>query len=356
MPANIVNANDASHIEKAVQILKDGGIVAFPTETVYGLGADAFNPSAVAKVFEVKNRPQFNPLIVHVASIQEASSLWQNTPLSAQRLMEKFWPGPLTLVLPKTQEVPDIVTSGLKTVGVRMPKNEIALKLIRLLGRPIAAPSANIFGYTSATNAFAVAEDFDDKVDMILDGGSTGVGIESTVVKVEKDHVVLLRPGGIDLEEIKKVAPVVPADGVLKKAHESPGEMVSHYAPWTNLSLIGTNFDDSITELRTLQNNFQQKKTPWPRIGVLLFGSRDLSKLEIGNPLFQVVEVLSPEKNLREAAANLFNCLRKLDKMTLDLLIAETLPEQGLGLAIMDRLEKASAGHVPFREFLDNIK
>ncbi len=352
---NVLDANDPQSLEKASQILRNGGIVAFPTETVYGLGADSSNPLAVAKVFEAKKRPQFDPLIVHVASVEEALSVWKDTPKSALELMKIFWPGPLTLVLPKTDRIPDIVTAGLPTVAVRMPNHPIALRLIRSLGRPIAAPSANVFGYTSSTTASAVSEDFENKVDLILDGGATTIGIESTVLKIEKDHAVLLRPGGIDVETIEKIIPVVKNGGDGKEMMESPGQMKSHYAPWTNLSLMGSPYTHFVNELRDIQKSFQQKKVPWPRIGLLLFGGRNLFKTDQEIHLFEAVEVLSEEKDLREAAANLFQSMRKLDKINLDILVAEAMPERGLGLAIMDRLNKAAAGHVEVRNYLKNL-
>ena len=186
-------SNDES-IGHAADILKKGGLVAFPTETVYGLGADAGNYEAVCKIFEVKKRPVFDPLIVHVSSVAQARSLWSKVPKVCETLMEKFWPGPLTLVLPKSEQVLDLVTSGLPTVAVRMPKHEAALKLIKVFGKPVAAPSANLFGYTSPTLARHVAEDMGEKVDLILDGGSCAVGVESTVLQVEGEKGVILRP------------------------------------------------------------------------------------------------------------------------------------------------------------------
>ncbi len=351
----IVSANDPANIEKAAKILKNGGIVAFPTETVYGLGADAFNALAVAKIFEAKKRPQFDPLIVHVASPDEAISLWKETPDVATTLMKKFWPGPLTLVLPKTDKVPDIVTAGLSTVAVRMPDHSAALKLIRALGSPIAAPSANLFGYTSPTTALAVSEDLEEKVDLVLDGGPAKIGIESTVLKIEKDHAVLLRPGGVEIEEIQKWMRVVKDAVGSKASYESPGQAERHYAPWTNLSLMEDNFEEFIQDIVSTHRSFKQKKAPWPRIGLLLFGKRDFSFVESENHFFETAEILSSERDLREAASNLFQSIRKLDKMNLDLIIAEKMPEEGLGLAIMDRLKRASAGHDPVRVFLNNF-
>ncbi len=353
--SNILSGNETTNILKAAQILKSGGIVVFPTETVYGLGADATNPLAVAKIFEVKKRPRFDPLIVHVSSVEEALSLWKETPAVTHRLVKTFWPGPLTLILPKNDKIPDIVTAGLPSVAVRMPNNETALSLIRALGKPVAAPSANLFGYTSSTTAEAVAEDFEDKVDLILDGGPTKVGIESTVLKIEKNSVTLLRPGGINVEEIEKIVPVTKTKEDDGKVYESPGQMKSHYAPWTNLSLMGSEFADFVAELRQIQRSFHERDIAWPRLGLLLFAQRDLEKIEQGAHLFEKIEVLSKEGDLREAAANLFQSIRKLDKINLDVLIAESMPERGLGLAIMDRLKKAAAGHVEIREYLKNL-
>ena len=352
---NIVDASDPVNIRKAADILKEGGIVAFPTETVYGLGADAFNPLAVAKVFEAKKRPQFDPLIVHVSSIEEAVSLWQETPPVAYELMKKFWPGPLTLVLPKTDKVPDIVTAGLPTVAVRMPDHPAALQLITALGRPIAAPSANLFGYTSPTTAAAVLEDLGEKADLVMDGGSAQVGIESTVLKIEKDHAVLLRPGGVTMESIEKYTRVVKGSHPTQAIYESPGQAESHYAPWTNLSLMTEDFESFTGEMKAFYQLFLQKKIVWPRIGLLLFGPKDFSILESEAHFFETAEILSPHRDLREAASNLFQSMRKLDKMNLDMIIAEPLAEQGLGLAIMDRLKKASAAHASVKNFLNNL-
>ena len=351
----ILTANDPLHIEKASNILKEGGIVAFPTETVYGLGADAFNALAVAKIFEAKQRPQFDPLIVHVSSMAEAASLWKETPDAAYRLMEKFWPGPLTLVLPKTDKIPDIVTAGLPTVAIRIPDHSAAIGLIHALGRPIAAPSANLFGYTSPTTAFAVFEDLGEKVDLVLDGGPAKVGIESTVLKIEKDHAILLRPGGIEVEEIQKWIRVVKGSEKNTASYESPGQTTSHYAPWTNLSLMESDFDRFLDEIISMHRSFKQKKLTWPRIGLLLFGKRDFRSVESESHFFETIEILSAEMDLREAASNLFQSIRKLDKINLDLIVAEKIPEKGLGAAIMDRLKKASAEHDSVRDFFHNL-
>ncbi len=343
--SNILNASEAANIEKAAEILKNGGLVAFPTETVYGLGVDALNAKAVAKAFEVKKRPSFDPLILHIAKAEEANALWKETPKIAQILMKQFWPGPLTIVLPKSDLVPDIVTSGLPTVAVRMPDCQVAQQLIGLLGRPVAAPSANLFGYTSPTTARAVSEDLGDEIDLILDGGPTTVGIESTVLKIEGTKCFLLRPGGVPVEEIEKFVPVQRESAEEKLVHESPGLAQSHYAPWTPFALMDKSYPDFIMELKRLNEVCQKSSVDWPRIGLLVFDEKaDAS-------WFETVEVLSPKKDLHEAAANLFHAIRKLDKMNLDLIIAEMVPEKGIGLAIMDRLRKATGGKLGIKRF-----
>ena len=192
-----------NEIQKAAQLIQEGGLVAFPTETVYGLGADALNPLAVAQIFEVKKRPQFDPLIVHVADMRQAEILVLKFPEKAMKLIGRFWPGPLTLVLPKSPLVPDIVTSSLPTVAIRVPNHPLALELIRESGRPLAAPSANLFGQVSPTTAEHVRRSFGNKVGMILDGGSCSIGVESTVISFIDKEPVLLRPGGAPLEEIQ---------------------------------------------------------------------------------------------------------------------------------------------------------
>ena len=286
--------------------MRRGGLVAFPTETVYGLGADAFNPEAACRIFEVKKRPKFDPLIVHVSSPEQAAMLWKSADRVVFLLIKKFWPGPLTIVLPKSSMVPDIVTAGLSTVGVRMPAHPLALELIQALGRPIAAPSANLFGRISPTSAKDVLEDLGKKADLVLDGGPCRVGVESTVIALEKGRGFLLRPGGISLEELRRVIPV--STGTSKRCHAAPGFLKSHYAP----------------------------KTPM----VLMDSARSFVKKNKGYRL----GLLSHPKDPRQAASNLFQAIRKLDKMNLDLIVAEKVPARGIGLAVMDRLKKACGG------------
>ncbi len=308
-------------IQKAARIIQEGGLVAFPTETVYGLGADATNPLAVARIFEAKNRPQFDPLIVHVADLRQAEILALKFPQAAFKLAEKFWPGPLTLVLPKGAMIPDLVTSSLPSVALRVPNHPIALELILESGRPIAAPSANPFGGISPTTAHHVRKSLGDKVDMILDGGPCSVGVESTVVSFTGETPALLRPGGLSLEEIEAVIGPVRTSQNQGGAPQAPGQLDRHYAPRTPL------------KLETRLPGLTQAKQ---RLGLLTLNPPDdFSR-------FQAVEILSSKGDLREAAANLFAAMRRLDDLNLDLIIALEVPSRGLGLAINDRLKRAA--------------
>lgn len=322
---NIFPANSAN-IKKAADIIRSGGIVAFPTETVYGLGAGAFNPKAVSKIFEAKKRPFFDPLIVHIASITDIDEIAEKFGSTEKLLAQRFWPGPLTLVLPKRSIVPDIVTSGLPTVAVRMPANEVAASLIREACTPIAAPSANLFGRVSPTKAEHVFNQLGANVDMILDGGPCTVGVESTIIKIEKGQSVLLRPGGIPVEEIEKITGMtkqnLTASGSSGSAIvESPGQMPFHYSPVTPLIIV-----EDVAGIKT-------KKS---KAGILVF-RRPKTDLH-----FAKMEILSESGDLREAAANLFSSLNNLDAAGLDIIYAERVPSTGLGMAIMDRLTKAA--------------
>jgi L-threonylcarbamoyladenylate synthase len=313
---------DAEAIRQAAEIIRGGGIVAFPTETVYGLGADAYHPLAVARIFEVKRRPYFDPLIVHIASPADLIKLVKDIPSSAKKLTEKLWPGPLTVVLFKEEHIPDIVTAGLPTIAVRMPDHPMALSLIKESKCPIAAPSANPFGYLSPTTAEHVREQLGDQVDLILDGGPCPVGVESTIVSFSEDKPRLLRPGGVSLEEIEAMIGEVEI-GPIKDRPAAPGMLPRHYAPRTPIVL---DWDEKHLDL------YKDKK-----IGFLAFQ-------EPGNFLeFEHIEVLSKKGDFREAAANLFSAIRRLDALHLDLILAEAVPEAGLGRAIMDRLRRATS-------------
>ncbi len=312
-------------VKKAALIIQQGGVIAFPTETVYGLGADAFNPLAVARVFEIKSRPHFDPLIVHIARKEELKRLVQKIPAKARLLATRFWPGPLTIVLPKKKEVPEIVTSGLASVAIRMPRHNLTLKLIQQAATPIVGPSANPFGYLSPTTAQHVSEQLGPQVDFILDGGPCEVGVESTIISFLDDPPQLLRPGGIPLEDIEAlIGPVAVAHGIKEKP-EAPGMLPRHYSPRTPILLEWT------------EEDFWRWKKEGKKIGLLSFQGGKLSL-----PLDQEI-ILSPQGEMREAAAKFFSALHFLDKANLDLILAEKIPEKGLGRAIMDRLRRASS-------------
>lgn len=314
--------DDNKAIYRAAEIIKGGGIVAFPTETVYGLGADAFNPLAVARVFEVKKRPYFDPLIIHVAHPSDVEELVKEIPSNAKKLVDRFWPGPLTVVLLKEENIPDIVTAGLPSVAIRMPNHPMALSLIKESKCPIAAPSANPFGYLSPTTAEHVREQLGDQVDLILDGGPCPVGVESTIVSFLEGRLRLLRPGGVSLEEIESIIGKVEISPIEKDRPSAPGLLPRHYAPRTPIVL---NWDEKNLDLYKDKN-----------IGLLAFQETK------NNLKFHSIEVLSKKGNIREAAANLFAAIRRLDALNLDLIVAEPIPEIGLGRAIMDRLRRAS--------------
>lgn len=300
-------------------MLREGGIVAIPTETVYGLAANALDEGAVMKVFEAKQRPSFDPLIVHVASKEEVHRLARELPPGALELMDAFWPGPLTLVLPKRTEVPDIVTSGLDTVGVRMPAHPLTLELLRALEFPLAAPSANPFGYVSPTTAAHVVAQLGDRVPYILDGGPCEVGVESTIIGWEGDRWVLLRPGGLPVEAIESVIGSV-ANAVKQVLPAAPGMLESHYAPRTPVHVGG------IVELLPC---FAGK-----RVGVISFRKTYAAPRCV---------VLSEHGDLTEAARGLFAALRALDDGGCEVILTERFPDEGLGRAINDRLRRAAA-------------
>ena len=312
---------DDEAIRRAAEIIRRGGLVAFPTETVYGLGADAFAPLAVARIFEVKKRPYFDPLILHVANPGDLGQLVTEIPSGAKKLVDRLWPGPLTVVLPKKEAVPDIVTAGLPTVAVRMPRHSIALRLIQLAESPIAAPSANPFGYLSPTTAEHVRDQLGDQVDLILDGGPCPVGVESTILSFVGGKPRLLRPGGVTLEEIEEMIGRVERPPEEADHPQSPGMLPKHYAPRTPIVL----------DRSEKGYDYSGKRIGW------------LGLQEPDQPhAFQHVEILSRIGDLKEAAANLFAAIRRLDALNLDLIVAEPVPEVGLGRAIMDRLRRAS--------------
>jgi L-threonylcarbamoyladenylate synthase len=333
-----------AQIARAAAILRTGGLVAFPTETVYGLGADALDEKAVARVFDVKARPRFDPLIVHVADhdwIPRLAAAW--TP-QAQRLADRFWPGPLTLVLPKTPLVPDLVTAGCETVALRIPDHPVALALLRAADVPIAAPSANPFGRISPTTAAHVREQLGDQIDLILDGGACRVGVESTVLQLTPAGPAVLRPGGTTIEDIEDMIGPISISSAThadppSAGFVSPGTLATHYAPRTPLTLRDEYHLPPL--VRGGQGGSGTAKSPPSsepspsQLGLLAF--RPPSDPE----RFARVEILSRSGDLREAAANFFAALRRLDAAGLDLIVAEVFPDVGLGRALNDRLRRA---------------
>jgi L-threonylcarbamoyladenylate synthase len=314
-------------IEEAAGAIRNGGVAAFPTETVYGLGADVFQPEAVDWVFRIKGRPHYNPLIAHIADRNQLQDLVPSVPAPALRLMEAFWPGPLAIVLPKRKEVPDMVTGGKGSIAIRMPENPIALKLIRSCATPIAAPSANAFTCTSPTTAQHVKDQLGSQCEVIIDGGACRVGVESTVISFTGALPVVLRPGGVTVEEIEQLignVEVLSSPSEKEEAAESPGLMSNHYAPATKLVAFA-----EIPAAYADQSD----------IGLLLFAPPE-------SKYAGVVEVLSKSGNTKEAAANFFAALRRLDALGLREIIAEYVPEAGLGHAINNRLSKAAMGRV----------
>ena len=317
--ANNVAAPTAEAISRAVELLRAGQVVGLPTETVYGLAGDGLNPAALARIFEVKQRPLFDPLILHFADAAGAFALAEKIPDAARELAERFWPGPLTLVLRKKEIVPDLATSGLPEVALRVPAHPVAQALLRAFGGPLAAPSANRFGRISPTDAQAVRAELGDAVPLILDGGPCAVGLESTVLLISDQAPMLLRAGGIPLEEIEAiVGPVQHATPVDDKP-QAPGQLKHHYAPRKPLRLVA-----------------RAGEIPMRAdIGWLAFGAADSFP--------GVMENLSPNGDLREAAANFFRGLRALDDDSqVSGIYAMALPAQGLGLAINERLERAA--------------
>jgi L-threonylcarbamoyladenylate synthase len=307
-------------LDQAIHAIRHGQLVGMPTETVYGLAADATDASAVAAIFAAKGRPHFDPLIVHVADLAGAEAVAQVDD-RARQLMRQFWPGPLTLVLPRREIIPDLVTSGLDTVGVRCPDHELARQLIQEGGRPLAAPSANRFGHISPTTAAHVQAQLAEAIAGVLDGGSCRVGVESTVLALGWQPLVL-RPGGISCEQLSEVLgqPVAVAKKKEVASHlpaEAPGLLASHYAPRMPVILRDGAWPDDAT------------------CGLLAFTGADL-------PPAAVAEILSPTADLAEAATRLFAALRRLEARCLPRLMVELVPEQGLGVAINDRLRRAA--------------
>ncbi len=308
----------AKNIDKAAEILRSGGLVAFPTETVYGLGANAFDAKACARIFEAKQRPSFDPLIVHVSDRDMLEQVASELSVEVEKAIDGFWPGALSLVVPKSEKIPGIVTSGLPTVAVRMPSSKVARDLIRKAGVPVAAPSANPFGYLSPTRAEHVERTLGDRVDLILDGGATQFGLESTILLMSNPPTIL-RHGAVSLEDLKNVLGEIQEQINEETKPLVPGQLPQHYSPRTAIAIAKAS-----KVLPSLK----------PKSGFVSFQNVPKG--------FKVVKVLSPTGDLVEAAAHLFEALHQLDELGLEAIFAEPLPEVGLGRAMMDRLRRAS--------------
>ncbi len=306
-------------ILKAALLLQEGKLVAIPTETVYGLSANALDTTAVAGIFRAKNRPTFDPLIIHTYSIEKVKEYVKEFPSELEKLAKAYWPGPLTLLLPKKNIIPDLVTSGLDKVAIRIPNHPLTLQLLQQLNFPLAAPSANPFGYVSPTKPEHVNKQLGNEIDYILDGGNCEVGIESTIVGIEDGKICVYRLGGLSIEEIQKVVPIAIEMKIISSDNPTaPGQLKSHYAPIKKI-VIGD-----------IEKLVLQYKNP--------------AVLSFGNKKFNVTTFnLSAKGDVTEAAANLFNGLRTLDDSNADVILCELLPETGLGIAINDRLIRAAA-------------
>ena len=332
-------------IRTAAPIIKKGGIVAFPTETVYGLGADALNPDAVRKIFKAKGRPLDNPLIVHIADIEQLEVIASDVPGSARGLMDAFWPGPLTMIFKRKDIVPDVTTCDLDTVAIRMPDNPIALELIKEAGTPIAAPSANISGRPSPTTAEHVISDLSGRIDVVIDGGAVRVGVESTVLDMTPDIPVLLRPGGVSIDQIRKYVGEVligytdrPASA--DEAVRSPGMKYTHYSPETRLVLVMGNSSAVVDKISELAREYRDRNI---RVGLLVTDETAKTGAMAGYVSAEGVFLLGSRHDASAIASNLFAGLRYLDMEDIDVIIADgSIGIAGIGAAVLNRLKKAA--------------
>ena len=331
-------------IQAAARIIRDGGLVAFPTETVYGLGANGLDGKAVQKIFAAKDRPPDNPLILHIAKMREVFYLAKTVPLKAQVLMEVFWPGPLTLVLAKSAFIPPEVSAGLDTVAVRMPQHPVALALIRAAGVPLAAPSANRSGYPSPTRAAHVRDDLDGRIEAILDAGPTGLGLESTVLDISGEIPVILRPGGVTREQLEEVLGPVKIDRGSCEPGETPrapGMKYTHYSPRAEVILIdGAAAEPAKIWCRAAQA-VEEYTAQGKKVGLLLTDETWRLAADAGAAYLRN---LGSRAKLEKIAGDLYNELRLCDEAGVDIVLTETYQEEGLGAALMNRLLK-SAGY-----------
>uniref|UniRef100_UPI00054F2A51 L-threonylcarbamoyladenylate synthase n=1 Tax=Alkaliphilus transvaalensis TaxID=114628 RepID=UPI00054F2A51 len=332
------NLEEEAKIKECSEIIKKGGTVAFPTETVYGLGANGLDPFSIKKIYEAKGRPSDNPLILHVASIDEVKPLVKEIPEVGFKLMKTFWPGPLTLVMEKSEVIPREITAGLDTVAIRMPEHPIARGLIEASGVPIAAPSANRSGKPSPTKAEHVIEDLSARVDAIISGGSSNVGLESTVLDITVEPPVILRPGGITKEMLEQVIAVVSTDPALEKDHQdlvprSPGMKYTHYAPKADVVIVKGSDEGVIAKINGL---VAELTAEGKNAGII---STEETKAQYSGGL---VKSIGRRNDVNEIASNLFTILREFDETNVEVIFTEAIEETGLGKAIMNRLLKAA--------------
>lgn len=334
---------DKKVLKKAAALLRQGEVVAFPTETVYGLGANALDGDGVKKIFLAKGRPGDNPLIVHVADIADLTPLVEEIPEKAYALMRKFWPGPLTIIFPKSDSVPKEVTAGLNTVAVRMPEHPVALALIKEAGVPIAAPSANISGRPSPTQGKHVLADLNGKVPLILDGGETKVGLESTVLDLTVNPPLILRPGGITLEEIIDTIGETGYDPGLKKDQtpRAPGMKYTHYSPEADVFIVEGSEDKIADKFMAAAKRLKEEGK---KVAFLLSEETAHEIGEYREPCY--IEVLGSRKNLSIVAHHLFSSLRHCDMHGADIILIEAFSDTGMGAAVMNRMRKAAGNQV----------
>ncbi|NLN14386.1 MAG: threonylcarbamoyl-AMP synthase [Tissierellia bacterium] len=331
---------DEGLMEEAATIIRKGGTVAFPTETVYGLGANGLDEEAVKKIYKAKGRPSDNPLILHISSMEELKPLVDEISEEARLCIEKFWPGPLTIIFKKSGMIPDIITAGLDTVAIRMPDHPIAAKLIAKAQVPIAAPSANLSGKPSPTKASHVIEDMMGRIDMIIDGGDTGVGLESTVLDLSTEIPTILRPGGITLEDLREVIPSVIQDASItdsQKVPKSPGQKYRHYAPEAEMLLFSGSVEAIVEEINKRARELMEEGK---KVGIL---ATEETRDKYPQGLVLVVGSREREETI---AHNLFDVLRSFDEEKVDIILAEGVGYNHLGMAIMNRMLKAASGKI----------
>ncbi|WP_085522620.1 L-threonylcarbamoyladenylate synthase [Tuberibacillus sp. Marseille-P3662] len=332
---NVDNLDSYPHIQQAATELQNTNVVAFPTETVYGLGGSALSDRAIERIYSAKGRPSDNPLIVHIANNSQLDELVPYIPEQARKLMEAFWPGPLTIVLPTTGRVSDRVTAGLNTVAIRMPDHPVALALIKAAGLPLAAPSANASGKPSPTTAAHVLDDLDGKIAGVVDGGATGIGVESTVIDCTVSPAVLLRPGGITQETIEETIGSITVNTPSSQRADqpkSPGMKYTHYSPDAPMYLVNGGSD-------VINQYIKDARNDGKKIGVITT-EEDKEAYQSAD----VIEVVGSRRDLSTIATGLYHAVRAFNQHHVDVIFCETFPEEGIGVAIMNRLSKASGG------------